>query len=238
MIIFLKKINYCLLVKQYIFYKLDNNASGWLIILREKYKNHTPDEYLIGYGQTLLEADLNFTKQRIEQFTQSSEKINRLLELDIPITREEMLTRCQEVDNEVEPLSINYTFDENCGGFIETASLCLSCSSKTRKFILEIDRCNPTWKIIRYVPVDGYYIDLLTIETIDKTLQKTFKNSELEYHNLVFNSELLAEKIHEAIKQELERELEEQKQWDIREGEAHINWLLSEVGEDAFPDRD
>lgn len=26
--------------------------------------------------------------------------------------------------------------------------------------------------------------------------------------------------------------------YDEREGEAHINWLLSEFGEDVFPDRD
>jgi hypothetical protein len=41
------------------------------------------------------------------------------------------------------------------------------------------------------------------------------------------------------LKAELDRvECEIDKIYDAREGEAHIKWLLSNFGEDVFPDRD
>ena len=42
----------------------------------------------------------------------------------------------------------------------------------------------------------------------------------------------------ELIASAYKQEQEEDKEYWAKEGEAHINWLMSEYGEDAFPDRD
>lgn len=65
----------------------------------------------------------------------------------------------------------------------------------------------------------------------DLKVQSTSLSRQLKYEK---NEKKRAELEHELF--EVERQID--MIYDAREGEAHIKWLLSEFGEDVFPDRD
>jgi hypothetical protein len=228
-----KTLNTTLLLKQYVFYTLESGKNGWAVILRGQHMSYEPENSLIGLGKTLPEADLDFVNQRIRLFKRKSTKINQILELDIPITKEEMLDVCSQIDDSVKPESITSRFKKYDGGFLEQASIDFFCKSKTRQFLLELNWGKPHWKVTRYIDVDSTIISRLPVEGEGKTLKEAYDESESKYQSLKTDPEAFNEAVTELERMEYEAILE----YTVREGEAHINSLLSEYGEDVFPDR-
>ena len=223
-------------IKQYIFAKTNDNTHFWLIFLREKYKEDICYNPLVGSGQTLPEADLDFTKNRIKLFDENLLTVAKLLSLNIPVTQEEMLALCYKFDNEVDPLSVEYAVLGKTSSFMEGDELKLKCKSKNRIFSLTITCRDVYWIITRYIPVEHQLFDCLPINTSTEntTLEKAFEALELKYQQIISDPKLLEEIVDKAV----QREIEELNRLEGIDGERHFNQLLEEEGEDVFSDRD
>lgn len=78
--------------------------------------------------------------------------------------------------------------------------------------------------------------------TINPELLASLLNSKNEWEEvkckLLPFMQRYTSKYSDLLFEVIEAEMELDRRIDIREGEAHMNWLLSEFGEEIFPDRD
>jgi hypothetical protein len=70
-----------------------------------------------------------------------------------------------------------------------------------------------------------------SIRLYELKVQSTTLSKQLKYEKNEETREDIESQLYE-----VERQID--KIYDAREGEAHMKWLLSEFGEDVFPDRD
>lgn len=229
-----KSLNPYYFIKQYVFYKLTNGETGWAVILRGR-KSHqiNSDNRILGLGATLPEADINFVNNRIKQFKICTTRINELVDLDTPVTKEEMLDACTELDKTVKPNSVTRKFRESDFGLVESSFLSMVCKSDTRQFLLESSEDYSKWTVITFINVDNNMVGKLSLEGKGNTLKEAFDKSESTYLHLKANPEKLEQAVYEAEQEEFAALLRDDDQGD---GE-HIHWLISEYGEDVIPDR-
>ncbi|MGL4499412.1 MAG: hypothetical protein ACRCU2_10170 [Planktothrix sp.] len=193
-------------------------------------------EDIMGYGKTLLEADLEFYKARIKIFTNSQEIINKFIDNKTPLTKQRMFEVCQKIDPFVNPNSVTFAyFESRFFSRIECSDFKLSCQSKNHKFTLEFLNSNITWKVSRFLKVDEENFPVnLEFTGQGKTLQEAFNMCELKYQKCINNNKDLAQMVSLKIQEEMEQEMMR----DNRENELFLEDLIAEYGEDIFPDRD
>jgi hypothetical protein len=209
----------------------------WLI-LKTPTKNveyvESPEE-MMGYGNTLPEADLEFHKARIKTFINSQRTINYFIDKKVPLTKQQMFDTCKKIDPLINPNSVTFTYDE-CGfSYVELSHFKLSCQSKTHKFTLNVFGGDITWEIVRIVEIEdkNYPVNLEFVGE-EETLEEAMNMCESSYQDSINDSEQLARLVYFKQHEEL------QKEWmmDALEGEDLLNDLIAEFGEDIFPDHD
>lgn len=217
---------------------VDNETFQRWLILKTPTKNieyaESPED-MMGYGNTLPEADLEFHKSRIKTFTNSQRTINYFIDKKVPLTKQRMFDTCKKIDPLVNPNTVTFSYYE-CGfSYIESSHFKLSCQSKTHKFTLNFFGGDITWEIVRILEVDdrNYPVNLEFIGEAE-TLEEALDICESRYQECINNHEQLEMMV--SFKQY--EEIQEDLMIDAIEGEAFFNDLIEEFGEDIIPDRD
>ncbi|MGL4498668.1 MAG: hypothetical protein ACRCU2_06355 [Planktothrix sp.] len=188
----------------------ENESFQRWIVMKTPPKNtdyaDSPED-MMGYGNTLLEADLNFYKARIKSFTNSQEIINKVIDNKTPLTKQKMLETCQKIDPLVTPGSVTFTYFEQGFFYVEATNFKLSCESENYKFTLEFLEGDITWYIIKLLKIDHDNFPV-TIEFLGegKTLEETLKMCDLEYQEFINDDETMAEIISSQREQEERRQ--------------------------------
>ncbi len=217
---------------------VDNETFQRWLILRTPTKNieyaESPED-MMGYGNTLPEADLEFHKARIKSFTDSQRTINYFIDKKIPLTKQRMFDACKKIDPLVNPNTVTFSYDESGFSYIESSHFKLSCQSKTHKFTLNVFGGDITWEIVRILEVDdrNYPVDLEFIGEAE-TLEEALDICESRYQECINNHEQLDMMVSLKQHEEMQKAL----MMDELEGEAFFNDLIAEYGEDILPDRD
>jgi hypothetical protein len=217
---------------------VDNETFQRWLVLKTPTKNieyaESPED-MMGYGNTLPEADLEFHKARIKSFTDSQRTINYFIHKKVPLTKQRMFDTCKKIDPLVNPNSVTFSYDESGFSYIESSHFKLSCQSKTHKFTLNVFGGDITWEIVIILEVDdrNYPVNLEFIGEAE-TLEEALDICESRYQECINNHEQLDMMV--SFKQHDEM----QKEWmmDALEGEVLLNDLIAEFGEDIIPDRD
>lgn len=192
-------------------------------------------EYMMGYGNTLPEADLEFYKARIKSFTDSQRTINYFIDEKIPLTKQRMFDTCKKIDPLVNPNTVTFSYYEYGFSYIESSHFKLSCQSQTHKFTLNVFGGDIRWEIIRIVEIEdkNYPVDLEFIGEA-QTLEEASNICELKYQECINNEKDLSRIISFMQDEEMQKEL---MMGDL-DGEGILNGLIADYGEDIIPDRD
>lgn len=208
----------------------------WLILKAPTQKNVKYSKFprdMMGYGNTLPEADLEFQKARLQTFTSSPKTINYFIDDKIPLTQQQMFNVCKKTDPLVDPNTVTFSYY----GFseIESSYFKMSCQSKTYKFTLDVRRGNARWEVVRIFKVkDNDYPVNLEFLGKGQTLEEALDMCESRYQKCINNPKQLDMMISSKQHEEMQKAL----MMDEREGEAFFNDLIAEYGEDILPDRD
>lgn len=216
----------------------DNETFQSWLILKTPTKNTKyakSPKNIMGYGNTLPEADLEFHKARIKTFTNSQIIIDSFIEQKIPLTKQRMFDTCKKIDPMVNPNTVTFAYHENGFSYIELSYFELSCQSNTHKFTLNVGRQKITWEVVKILAIeDEEHPVNINFLGKGKTLQEAINMCEFQYQKCINNNNKIAEKI--ALKQQ--EEIQQSLMIDNLEGEEFFNELIAEYGEDIFPDRD
>ncbi|MGM3305911.1 hypothetical protein ACSQ6I_08005 [Anabaena sp. WFMT] len=230
--------------KIYTYYEYGINKKKWLVLLLPKKLDSISildfDAIPSGFGETLLEADFNFQQARMRSFRENSQNIAELVRANIPLTKEKILEVCSRYDREINLSSLSFSFQERGFSFFESSNFTLSCSSEKRKFILCVNLQNSsvpetTWRVEKFLSTDpsGEPLNVtVSIPGFGESLEEAFQRSEQSYQDTISDPSELERLEREQSKKERDEDMRH----EAREEQEHLDWLLSEGGEDAFPD--
>jgi hypothetical protein len=230
-----KNLDQFFFVKQYIFYKC-KDKEGWLIVLRTKDTKNEFVNPIKGRGETLEEASIDFAKNQSAQFTKNNSYINILLDNEIPLTTKDMFLYCSKFDPEVDPLSSRFIRPRQYSNSTIPYNYSLKCESSKTAFFLDIDYKNVKWRIKKLLKLENESPIIgctLPVETSHFTIEEAFRNCEAKIEHLQNNPEDLRQAVADLERETMAKDLE----YDRLEGEAFIDSMISEYGEDIFPDR-
>lgn len=201
------------------------------------------DEISYGFGSTLQDANINLAESQAKSFDNSYQLIKNLAESEIPLTPQEMYIACSKFDSKIDPLSLKPRQTREWLNSTVPSNYYLQCRSNKTKFSLTVDIYNikdsdcTQWKVEKFLNVDrelSILIDQIPIIGFGNNLESAFNACQKKYNLLKSNRN----EFEEAVSEYEYKEEMEMREFEGREGIAHMNWLISEFGEDVFPDRD
>ncbi|ACB00925.1 MULTISPECIES: hypothetical protein [unclassified Picosynechococcus] len=235
-----------ILIKRYLYCTDKDLENIWFIILRplkSKENSLVDDEISYGFGSTLQDANINLAESQAKSFDNSYQLIKNLAESEIPLTPQEMYIACSKFDSKIDPLSLKPRQTREWLNSTVPSNYYLQCRSNKTKFSLTVDIYNikdsdcTQWKVEKFLNVDrelSILIDQIPIIGFGNNLESAFNACQKKYNLLKSNRN----EFEEAVSEYEYKEEMEMREFEGREGIAHMNWLISEFGEDVFPDRD
>ena len=230
-----RELNQSILLKQYIYYECEDKK-GWMIILRPQNVENESDYPTKGIGETLQEASIDFIKDQALEFTVEASSIDIFLNDDIPLTTQDMFVYCSKFDPEIDPSGSRFIKPYQYLTSTVPDNYSLKCQSSKTVFSMEVQYRNVEWKVKKFLKLENesHLIgDKLPVEVVDFELQEAFRRCEEEINYLQNNPEALAQAIDDLEQKALEKEME----YNFGEGQAFFDSMISEYGEDVFPDR-
>jgi len=224
-------------VKTYVYFRgsVNNEKFQRWLILKTPTKNAeyaisvSSLEDMMGYGNTLPEADLEFHKARIKLFTDSQITINYFIDKKVPLTKQRMFDTCKKIDSLVDPNTVTFSYEDYGFSYIESSHFKLSCQSKTHKYTLNVCQGDASWEVVRILNIeDRNYPVWLEFIGQAETLEEAFDKCESQYQECINDQENLAKTISSLQSEEMQKEL-------MMGG---LDGLIADYREDIFPDRD
>ena len=230
-----RELNQSTLLKQYIYYECEDKK-GWMIILRPQNVENESDYPTKGIGETLQEASIDFIKNQASEFTVEASSIDIFLNNEIPLTTQDMFVYCSKFDPEIDPSSSRFIKPYQYLTSTVPDNYSLRCQSSKTVFSMEVQYRNVEWKVKKFLKLENesHLIgDKLPVEVMDFDLQEAFQGCEAEINHLQNNPEAIAQAIDDLEQKALAKEME----YNFGEGQAFFDSMISEYGEDVFPDR-
>ncbi|MBS0016832.1 MAG: hypothetical protein KFF72_10815 [Arthrospira sp. SH-MAG29] len=198
---------------------------GWMILSRNP-KFDIKDFYMtIGIGENIVEADLNYQSQRANLFLMNIDSNRRIFDSDIPVNIEQMKNECQKYDKNIK-IDI---FKHKYINVFEPDNIQfeLSCESEQYKFTAAVYPSYIKWTVKTYIIEAEFDIP---IKATGETLKEAFEKLKEKYERLSIDTEFIKQQVIQ-MSEQIEKEL-------IQEGYEEYRWMISEFGDDIFPDRD
>lgn len=230
-----RELNQSTLLKQYIYYECEDKK-GWMIILRTQNIKDESDYLVKGVGETLQEASIDFVNNQASKFTVEDSSVNIFLNNKIPLTTQDMFSYCSKFDTEIDPSSSIFIKPYQYLASTIPDNYSLKCQSSKTVFFMEVEYGNVVWKVKKFLKLENeshLIRGKLPVEASDFDLQEAFRDCEEQINHLQNNPEALTQAVDDLEQQTLEEEME----YDYREGQAFVDSMISEYGEDVFPDR-
>ncbi|MGL4501211.1 MAG: hypothetical protein ACRCU2_19220 [Planktothrix sp.] len=175
--------------KQYICCEHEGEK-GWIVLYRgpllsiKDFKSE-----IIGIGETLLEADLDFQRKRAGLFLETMELKKNVLNSNIPVNINQMKTLCQQYDKNIKHDSFTH---EYTGCFKrKTFGFNLTCQSDLYKFTVSVSSYFTKWTVETYI--DAKY--KIPIEATGESLEEAFEKAKEKHDRILSNPE----RIHKEI---------------------------------------
>lgn len=175
--------------KQYICCEHEREK-GWMILYRgpvlslDDFKSE-----IIGIGETLLEADLDFQKKRANLFLETIEVKQNVLNSNTPVNINQMRNFCQQYDKNIKHDSFIH---EYTGSFKrKTFGFKLSCRSELYKFTVSVSPNSTKWTVETHVKARCK----IPIEATGKSLEEAFKKAQKKHDDILSNPELIQKEI-------------------------------------------
>lgn len=208
--------------KQYICCEYEGEK-GWMILSRScPLSFYDFNTKIIGVGETILEADLNFQTKRANRFLENMELTHNILDLNVPASIQEMKEICKTYDKNIKLDSFKHEYS---GSFqSKKTGFKLSCHSEEYKFTVSVSPSSIIWTVETYIKSSVK----VPIEAREKTLKEAFEKITKKYKKISSDPELLRQEIN-FINEETNK-LQMQKSYEYYQD------LIDEFGSDIFPD--
>ncbi|MCT7962123.1 hypothetical protein NG791_15740 [Laspinema sp. D1] len=208
--------------KQYICCEYEGEK-GWMILPRSAPLSfYDITTKIIGLGETIVEAELNFQTKRANRFLENMELTQNILDSNVPASIQEMKEICISYDKNIKLDSFKQEGIGSCQ--FKKARFKLSCHSEEYKFTVSVSPSSIRWTVETYIKSSVR----VPIEATGKTLKEAFEKVTKQSNKISSNPELLRKEIN-FINEEIDQ-LQIQKSYDDYQG------LIDEFGTDIFPD--
>lgn len=211
---------YC--YKQYICCEHEGQK-GWMVVSRSsKFNIDELSLKLMGIGENIVEADLDFQRKKANLFLENMELNQEILELDAPVNIQQMKDICGRYDKNINLDSFKHKSNTELGS--RRVGFELFCKSEKYKFTVAVRPSLIKWTVETYIEAD-YNIP---IESTGKTLKEAFEKLREKHDNLSSDSEFIRKEVTRMHKKEMEE--------DYQQNYREYRDLISEFGSDIFPD--
>lgn len=175
--------------KQYICCEHEGEK-GWIILYRSPLLSI--DDFkseIIGIGETLLEADLDFQRKKAGLFLETMELKQNVLNSNTPVNINQMRTFCQQYDKNIKYDSFTH---EYTGCFKrKTFGFKLTCRSELYKFTVSVSSHSTKWTVETHI--NARY--KIPIEATGKSLEEAFNKAKEKHDRILSNPELIQKEI-------------------------------------------
>lgn len=223
---FLSSKNYYFESLIYIYYELVDSSFQWLSIklLQNRFGCYRK---FWGVGKSISDADHQLMNDYHNYLKERDEKILWCLTKGIPINGNDFINilKKNNLDAHEKKVRIKYHSDQ-AGITSASYSIVYQGDGVNYQVDVNLEDDNVEWSIERYIPVEIY----VSAETFEEAIQLY----DEEYNSLRADPEEWAKAVR-TTELKIEREMLDAARED---GEATFNWLVSEFGDDIFPDRD
>ncbi|WP_016949149.1 hypothetical protein [Anabaena sp. PCC 7108] len=219
----------------YIYYELVDTSFQWLSIkLMQnstlRFKRLGCYRQFWGVGKSISDADNQLMNDYHNYLQERDEKILWCLTKGIPINCDDFINLLKNKNLDVHEKKVKIKYQSDQAG-ITSASYSIIYHGNEVHYQVKVDLedLDVEWSIERYIPVEIY----VSAETFEEAIQLY----DEEYNSLRADPEEWAKAV-KTTELKIEREEREMFEAERKEGQATYNWLVSEFGDDIFPDRD